>query len=125
MSSELSPATGQPYLSNREALTRIIDEFSMVIIDRVEGRKQMDQAIAQFLRMDAPVEVVEEYRAKRDRTPMLQITDDPQSETFYLRFMLIPDRRILVGYHSGRHEKDSEPLLKRLATVLGYQVTVV
>ena len=125
MSSELSPVDGQPYLSNREALARIIDEFSMVIIDRVDRRKHMDQAIAQLLRMEAPVEVVEEYRAKRDRTPMVQITDDPQSETCYLRFMLIPDRRILVGYHSGRHEKDSEPLLERLAAVLGYQVTLV
>ena len=125
MSSELSPVDGQPYLSNREALARIIDEFSMVIIDRVDGRKQMDQAVAQFLRVEAPVQVVEEYLAKRDRTPMVQITDEPQSETCYLRFMLIPDRRILVGYHSGRHEKDSEPLLERLAVVLGYQVTLL
>ncbi len=125
MSSELSPLDNRPYLSNPEALARIIDEFSMVIIDRVDGRKQMDQAIAQLLRMEAPVDVVEEYREKRDRTSMVQITDDPQSETCYLRFMLIPDRRILVGYHSGRHVKESEPLLKRLATVLGYQVTVV
>ncbi len=125
MSSELSPLDNRPYLSNPEALARIIDEFSMVIIDRVDGRKQMDQAIAQLLRMEAPTEAVEEYRVKRDGTPMVQITDDPQSETCYLRFMLIPDRGILVGPHSGRHEKDSEPVLERLAAVLGYQVTLV
>ena len=103
----------------------MIDEFSMVVIDRVDGLKQMDQAITQLLRMEAPVEVVDEYRAKRDRTPMVQITDDPQSETRYLRFMLIPDRRILVGYHSEGHEKDSVTLLGRLAAVLGYQVALV
>jgi hypothetical protein len=56
----LSPLDDRPYLSNREALARIIDEFLMVIIDRVDGRKQIDQAIAQLLRMEAPPEVVEE-----------------------------------------------------------------
>lgn len=125
MPSELTPFDGQPYLTNREALARIIEEFLTVIVDRVDGREQMDRAIAQFLRMGRDDGLVEEYRAKRDCTPMVQIADDPRSGTCYVRSLLIPDRPILVGYHSSAHERDSKPVLERLAAVLGYRVTLV
>jgi hypothetical protein len=125
MSSELSPFDGQPFLANRESLARIIDAFLVVVVDRREGRKQVEQAIAQLLRMEAPEEEVEAYRAVVDRTPIVSITDDAESETCYLRFMLIPDRPLLIGYHSATHQRDSDLLLGRLASVLGYRVKLV
>lgn len=72
-----------------------------------------------------PEEEVEAYRAAIDRTPIVSITDDAESETRYLRFMLIPERPILIGYHSATHERDSDLLLGRLASVLGYRVKLV
>ncbi len=37
-------------------------------------------------------------------------------------FALWPEEPIFIDYHSARHERESRPLLERLASILGYEI---
>ena len=48
---------------------------------------------------------------------------DDGSDDSYLSFALWPDKPILIGYSSARHEQRSRLLLERLAGVLRYEIS--
>jgi hypothetical protein len=125
MAHRLCPALEGEPLEPGEVVRRLSRGFAAVYEDWDAGAKHIDQMVAQLQRMNAPSEVIEAYRQKRNETVHLIVTDDPTSEVAYLSFAAMPGEGLLIGYHSGQHEDAARPSLKKCARALGYLIHLV
>jgi len=127
MTHKLIPADGTSYLAPEEVVRRLNDEFEVVETDVEEGRDHVQSMILQFIKMQtggkAGCDVhIERLQNVRDAAVMVVIADDIRSQDGRLRFAVIPEEPIIVGYWSGRHQRLAEPLLQRCSQALGYSV---
>jgi hypothetical protein len=118
----VGPPIGGSYLTPTEAVNRMVHAFGVHEIDRAKGQALADQMIAKLEQLDAPAELLEDYRAERQGAVSCYLSDDGSDDS-YLSFTLWPDKPIFIGYHSARHEQSSRLLLDRLAAVLGYEIS--
>ena len=117
----LGPQDGRSFLPVAEVRDRLAAAFPIHQFDHDKGREIGQVTLAKLGQLNAPAEVVELYRNGFGEIVWVYLADDP-SEDCYLQFTLWPDQPILLGYHSAAHEQQSEPLLRRCAEALAYQI---
>ncbi|MBI1373248.1 MAG: hypothetical protein GC159_10995 [Phycisphaera sp.] len=122
MSYKLTPQEGRPYLVWHEAIARFAEHFAYVSIDRHRGAEQADRIMDRLKEIDAPAEAIDALLARRGHAASVTVADDLASKTAFLSFLLMPDREIYIAYFSADHERDSAPLLAKLAAALEYEV---
>jgi len=115
---KLVPQDDRPYLVWHEAIARFAEEFAYVTIDRNRGTEQADRIMDRLKEMDAPTEAIDGLLERRKHAASITLGDDAASKTAYLSFLFMPDHEVLIAYHSEEHERESAPLLARLARVL-------
>lgn len=124
---KLIPPPGKPYLLPADVVTRLRDEFEVVEVDPGQGRDYAQAMLLQVLKLqqsgrEGCDEHIDRLQQARETAVMVVVTDDLRSEDERLRFAVVPDEPIVVGYYSRRHQRLSESLLQRCADVLGYQI---
>jgi hypothetical protein len=124
MAHDLSPKAGDSFLPQGEIIGRIVDAFQVHEVDSKKGNAIAEQMIVQLQRMNAPADLIDSYRRRQRFVLSIYISDDGSDDS-YLSFTLWPNKRIFVGYHSRQHEDGSRVLLERLASILGYEITLV
>jgi hypothetical protein len=127
MTHKLVPDGGKPYLAPGEVVQRLRDAFSFVETDAGQGREHVQGMIVRFIKLQTGGKAgcdahIDRLQKARDAAVMVVVADDGRSQDGRLRFAVIPEEPIIVGYWSGRHQRLAEPLLKRCSQALGYSV---
>ena len=103
-------------------LARITEAFRFVLVSETDGAEFV---AAQLESASAPLaERREEWLVVLPETVAVVASDDPDSDTRFLKIFLIPDRSPVVIFFNPAHKKDSEELLRRLETALGESVDI-
>lgn len=110
---------------------RLGSEFPYVEADEAEGRryvlevmKRLETKIGQ--RKNSVLnELLDRLNRIKERVIYVRFGDDPSSETEYLAAAVIPGEPLVFEYESIAHERAAWPLLRRCATVLGYEIAKV
>ncbi len=63
--------------------------------------------------------VIEEHRRLQPLAINIVVADSAEFEDDYLRFVAMPGKGLIIGYHSARHEAASAPLLEHCAVRWG------
>jgi hypothetical protein len=111
-----------PPLSTEDIILRLRAAFQHVDASNSEGAAHVQQMIDQFVRMDAPQEIIEKHKRMKENAVRILACDDLDEANGYLRFVLIPGEDVLIGYQSVDHEERSRPLLDRCLLALDYSV---
>ncbi len=129
MGHELAPQSG-PFLPIEEVIARLEREFRIVEVSREQAQEQIDGMLEYGDQLAArgvkeSLAVSADLRNVRDSSVMVGLADKRKYGRACLRFLLKPDRVIFIDYEDGHHEDAAKPLLQRMATALGYRITVV
>jgi hypothetical protein len=124
MAHQLAPRPGRPYLSPREIVRRLREEFAYVEPDREAGADHLGDMIVRFLHAGAPLEIVEKHRRAQEQAVRIVIADEPTGDA-YLDFVAMPDEGLFIGYESAEHEESARALLRRCAGALGYEIGLI
>ena len=124
MAHRLSPRADDPYLSPKEVVRRLREEFDFVDADPEAGADHVGDMIVQFLRMGVPDTVVEAHRQVQSAAIRVTIADNLVDD-MELSFVTMPGEGLLVGYYSGEHEEATSELLRCCADALGYETELV
>ncbi len=105
-------------------------EFRIVEVSREQAQEQIDGMLEYGDQLAArgvkeSLAVSADLQKVRDSSVMVGLADKKRYGRACLRFLLKPDRVIFIDYEDGHHEDAAKPLLKRVATALGYRITVV
>ena len=130
MGHDLRPKNGR-YLSVEEVIRRLQQEFLVVEVSREQALAQIDgmlkygeQLAARGLQESEAVS--KRLREVRGGSVMIGLADKKRFfGKAYLSFLLKPGDPILIDYESGRHEDAAKPLRERIASALGYEITLV
>lgn len=123
---ELAP--GLDWLRIPVVISRLNREFRYFEADEDMGRRHMEQLLACY-----ESSMKHTFSVQRQRflhrlakgvcgAVYVQFGDNPGSNTEYLETVLIPTEPIVFGYQSAEHQVTAAPLLKRCASVLGYEI---
>ncbi len=69
-------------------------------------------------------DVIAQLEAVREEAIMVTLGDDTASEFGWIRFAIIPEEPMIIGFSCGQHEDKATPLVRRVVDVLGYNVVI-
>ncbi len=113
------------------------DNFAVFDFDREMGDLHIDQMIKAWQRMldgyrrwkELPPQVaeleslMEKFSALRGSAAFVLVADDADDEDLAVRFNLIPDEEILIGYANQSRQDKATPISLRVASVLCYDAS--
>lgn len=118
------------FLSVPEVLSRLKREFKHVLVDKERAAREIQRYIEHLeLRkekgtlIDYPfdAEIRREKNAAK-RSYYVRLSDCKRPGDAYLATVISPNRPIVFGYTSAKHEHAAAGLLERCARVLGYEI---
>jgi hypothetical protein len=117
---------------------RVRDEFGYADANREAGADHVGDMIAHYVRVKAryarwknpPPDAAEldgeisRLEGIRQDAIMLTFGDDPASEYAYVSLAILPEEPLFIAYCSRQHEEEASPLVRRIASILSYQVAL-
>ncbi|MHC4401058.1 MAG: hypothetical protein ACYTG0_15385 [Planctomycetota bacterium] len=107
--------------SVEERIARIRGEFRTVVTDPARGREFV---AAQIQHLPRESEEHKSWLAVLPDAVEVIATDDPHSDSSFLKIFLLSDRKPIAFFFSVIHENDSRGLFARLQAALGEEVDV-
>jgi len=117
---DMAPPEGVNCLSLDEVLTRVADAFPRHEFSPEEAREDAARRLAALEKLGAPEPILESYR---EGNPVRCRIADPDAEE-YLEFDVWEGQGMLVHPHPKDVRDSCAELAKRLANVLGYNLTL-
>ena len=124
----LVPINGNHFLSPLVVGMRLASEFAYVEADEAGGLRHVMELMRQLEakkshgRNSLRDERLEHLDKVKDRAVYLCFGEDPGCATGYLCTVVIPGEPLIFEYESPAHERAVQPLLRRCAQVLGYDI---
>jgi hypothetical protein len=127
MAHRLVPREGQPYLTPRVVVARLLSEFPYVTSSNEGGRGYVRGIIRQLraIKQSGDSRVDSEYLDRLERVQDGAIYvhfEDWNSEAIYLSTAVIPGEPLCFFYSSSKHEQAAKTLLLRCAAALDYDI---
>lgn len=116
------------YLEPREVVNRINAAFAYVEVSEEAGHKHVDDVIIQLQAMmqDGTIphngHYIAHMKRMKDHAVFVYFGDNPGAEDECLSTTVIPDEPLYFHYSSPAHELSAQPILKRCAVALGYDI---
>lgn len=134
MSQSLTPGEDTPSRTLDEMLDLLRCSFRVVQFDREMGDEHIQSMIEHWNRMKlgyarhknpppaaAQIDAhIKEANRKVGNAAFVLVADDPNDEDQSVRFNLVPDDEILIGFANRAHEDAATGLVERIAVVLEY-----
>ncbi|MBX3450846.1 MAG: hypothetical protein KF777_14870 [Planctomycetaceae bacterium] len=113
--------------------------FALVEADAEKGSAIVGDMIAHFLKVKdgysrwktPPPQAAEidaliaRFESLREQAAFITLANDESDDDRRISFNLVPGEDIIMGYATPRHEAVVTALTKRVADVLGYEMTVL
>ena len=119
MAMMLRPPKGGLWHEPDEVVRRLREEFARVDVTRDPVRAYAD-SVAKSFRASGRTEHADKVDAAKDRGVFVQVTEDNPQQPLIL--VVLPGIPIMTGFSSEEHLEAVQPLLRRAATSLGYEL---
>lgn len=126
MADRLLASSAAAYLTPQVVVNRLKSEFSYIETDGDGGRRYIQSTIAR-LKADESLrfigqQIADKLEPLKDRAIFVCFGDDAGSDLAQLSTYVIPGMPLVFEYASDEHENAVRQLLKRCASVLGYEI---
>lgn len=120
MAMMLRPFKDMAWLEVDEIIRRLQSEFSQV---NVEQGATVEYALhlGEKFRLEGRIDLAERIEGVKDRGAAIEVIDG--SPRISLAFFVLPGCPIMAGFLSKTHLEAIQPLLRRCAFALGYELT--
>jgi hypothetical protein len=116
----------ESFLSLREVLRRLHEEFRIVQVDRKRGHDSVQASIGYLEKLESKDSEIREkldrLRATAQQASYVYLADRDEPGLSYLTTVLTPDEPIMFGYASLTHQEQARPLLERASKALDYYI---
>jgi len=115
----LRPPKGGFWHNVDEVVRRLRSEFARVEVSRENVGRYAD-SVAKSFRDAGKADHAAKVEAAKDRGVFLQVSDGDPGQCLVL--VVLPEIPIMTGFQSVEHLEAIQPLLRRAATLLGYDL---
>lgn len=125
MGHELAPSTGQSYIEPQEIVRRLRDVFQYVDANINRATVRIEESIHYMLTVKELFTDEQIEKAQRAKAKSIDVIVADERGSNFLNFLIKPDEPIFIDYESAQQEESLQPLLKRVADVLNYEIELV